>query len=736
MNPAIGHENKHLYEFGAFRLDPVERVLARNGERIPLPPKAFDTLLILVQQSGHVLTKDELIKTVWPDSFVEENNLTQHISLLRRALGEASNERGYIETVPRMGYRFAMPVREVSGNGSTELLLHRHTRTHIFLHEQVEEEVSDAVSPDNYSSARERRQGLLRVRNIVALILAGSFSLPVLWLVSAPASVPAVLGFVQLTHDGYFKSGPVFTDGEFVYFQEPDNGKSRLVRVSATGGEPTPVLTMPTAIAELDDFSSSRHELLARESAATDQEESILLCAVPGGPCRRLSGLSATATAWSPANDRIFYAQREKVFSAKSDGGDPQKLFTARGRVLCMSPTPDGDLLRYLLESTDTKMLQFWEARTDGSRARLIFSDVRSDFSYHHGTWTLDAKYLFFTQAQDGRESLWALHTPPLFGDETRTRLNTGLMSISAVAPAANGKSIFAIGTQGRVEILHYDLRSGSLTPYLVGVSADGLAFSRQGDWVAYTTFPEGTLVRSRVDGTQQLALTSRSQRALLPAWSPDGKRIAYMARSSSGPWNGPWKIYVVSSEGAAAEELLPGAEDQGNPTWSPDGNSLIFAGVPWVKRFAPDSTAIYQMDLRTRKVVTLPGSQGLWSPRWSPDGRLLVAETVDSRKLLVFDFSKQTWSPLAQISSEAIGYTSWSHDSRFVFFNAYIGEQSATLYRVDVFRRVTDRIPMPGGLRQPIILGQWFALAPDDAPLVLRDISVRELFAFDMRLP
>lgn len=152
----------------------------------------------------------------------------------------------------------------------------------------------------------------------------------------------------------------------------------------------------------------------------------------------------------------------------------------------------------------------------------------------------------------------------------------------------------------------------------------------------------------------------------------------------------------MVSSEGGAAEELLPEAGDQGNPTWSPDGNSLIFAGVPWVKRFAPDSTAIYQMDLRTRKVATLPGSQGLWSPRWSPDGRLLVAEADDSRKL---------------------------------------GEQSA-LYRVDIRRRVTDRVPMPGGLRQPIILGRWFALAPDDAPLVLHDISVRELFAFDLRLP
>jgi DNA-binding winged helix-turn-helix (wHTH) protein/Tol biopolymer transport system component len=733
MSPAIGHENKHLYEFGAFRLDTTERVLARNGERISLAPKAFDTLFILVLHSGHVLTKDELIKTLWPDSFVEENNLTQQISLLRRALGEGTDGQIYIETVPKLGYRFIPKVREIV-EGEGELVLSKRTRTHIVLREE-EEEVSDAVSPDYYSSARKTKQDLSRTRVIIALTLGSSVLMLVLWLASSPASVPEVLGFAQLTHDGHYKRGPVFTDGESVYFLEPDNAKTNLVRVSVSGGEPIPVLTMPTAGAGLYDFSPSRHELLLAEWASTDRDESVLLCAVPGGPCRRLGELTATAAALSPKDDRIFYAKREKIFSAKSDVGDLRELLTARGRVLCMSPSTDGHLLRYLVETTDTKALQFWEARTDGSHTRSIFSDVQSDFSYYHGTWTPDAKYLFFTQAQDGRESLWALHRN-LFGEEIRTRLNTGLMNISAVAPAIDSKKIFAIGTLGHVEILRYNLKAGTQMPYLAGVSADSLAFSRQGDWVAYTTFPEGILVRSRVDGTQRLELTNSSQKALLPAWSPNGKQIAYMARGASGPWNGPWKIYVVSRDGGAAEELLPRAGDQGNPTWSPDGDSLIFAGVPWVKRFAPASTAVYQMDLRTRNVATLPGSQGLWSPRWSPDGRFLIAETIDSRRLLLFNFSKQTWEPVAQVSSELIGYTSWSRDSRFVFFNAYVRDQSATLYRVDVLRHFTDHFPMPGGLSQPIILGQWFTLDPYDTPLVLRDISIRELFAFNIRLP
>ncbi len=156
MSPAIGHENKHLYEFGAFRLDPTERVLARNGERISLAPKAFDTLLILVQHSGHVLTKDELIKTLWPDSFVEENNLTQQISQLRRALGEGVDGQNFIETLPKLGYRFLPEVREIL-DGEGELVVSKSTRTHIVLRQEEEEENDESATATAWTAAKLSR---------------------------------------------------------------------------------------------------------------------------------------------------------------------------------------------------------------------------------------------------------------------------------------------------------------------------------------------------------------------------------------------------------------------------------------------------------------------------------------------------------------------------------------------------------------------------------------------------
>ena len=109
---------KRFYVFGRFRIDVTERILFNEQSSVPLTPKAFETLLVLVENSGHVLSKDELMERVWPDTAVEENNLAQNISALRKALGEASSGRKFIETVPRRGYRFLAEVRESIGGTS------------------------------------------------------------------------------------------------------------------------------------------------------------------------------------------------------------------------------------------------------------------------------------------------------------------------------------------------------------------------------------------------------------------------------------------------------------------------------------------------------------------------------------------------------------------------------------------------------------------------------------------
>src|SRR5262245_13929840 len=109
----MGHQPDPIYEFGPFRLDVAERMLLRDGETIPLQPKAFDLLHVLVEHHGHLLEKDELLKVIWPDTIVEEVNLANNISVLRKVLGEDGNGQRFIETVPRRGYRIVAGVREM-----------------------------------------------------------------------------------------------------------------------------------------------------------------------------------------------------------------------------------------------------------------------------------------------------------------------------------------------------------------------------------------------------------------------------------------------------------------------------------------------------------------------------------------------------------------------------------------------------------------------------------------------
>jgi eukaryotic-like serine/threonine-protein kinase len=113
----MGNGIKRFYEFGAFRIDPARELLLRSDELVPLTSKAFQTLLVLVENSDQVVPKDQLMRTLWPGTFVEESNLTKHISMVRKALGQTAQEHGYIVTVPGVGYRFAETVRVLSVNG-------------------------------------------------------------------------------------------------------------------------------------------------------------------------------------------------------------------------------------------------------------------------------------------------------------------------------------------------------------------------------------------------------------------------------------------------------------------------------------------------------------------------------------------------------------------------------------------------------------------------------------------
>jgi DNA-binding winged helix-turn-helix (wHTH) protein len=181
----------HFYEFDSFRLDVTDQTLLRSGVPVPLSPKLFQTLLALVQNSGRVVEKEDLIRHVWPDTFVEENNLSQYISVLRRSLGDGRHEQRYIETVPRRGYRFAVDVCEV-WNGDGHTLGETHTKVSLSVKEEIEEG-DERESQYVNETARLRNEAAPRLlgskwlTSALLVLAAAGFSFGLYQLIGAPS---------------------------------------------------------------------------------------------------------------------------------------------------------------------------------------------------------------------------------------------------------------------------------------------------------------------------------------------------------------------------------------------------------------------------------------------------------------------------------------------------------------------------------------------------------------------
>jgi Tol biopolymer transport system component len=336
------------------------------------------------------------------------------------------------------------------------------------------------------------------------------------------------------------------------------------------------------------------------------------------------------------------------------------------------------------------------------------------------GQWTPDGHFFVFQRSLDGRSNLWAAP------DRTYTKptpLTAGPLDFQYPLPSKDGRQIFAIATSPRGEVLRYDARSSDFVPYLPGISAEALAFSRDQKWVTYTTYPEGTLWRSKVDGTERRQLTFPPMQASLPRWSPDRTRIVFSAKRSGTAWN----MYLIPGDGGTPEQILPNEQNQMDANWSPDGNSLVFA------QLGGPNAPIYTMDLRTKRVSALPGSSGFYSSHWSPDGRFIAALDDSTFALMIFDFTTHEWT---QAFPSLVGFETFSHDGKYIYF-MYL---SSPGFKPHILRlRMSDRkIEEVVDLQKagPLLNGtggNWFGLAPDDSPLVTRDISTQEIYALKM---
>jgi eukaryotic-like serine/threonine-protein kinase len=556
---------------------------------------------------------------------------------------------------------------------------------------------------------------------VIAIAIVGVMFV---WLSSTP-SLPKVLSTTQLTRDGAPKSN-VVSDGSRVYLTERGSSE-QIVQVSAAGGDTTLIPT-PFARAILSGISPDHTQLLVGRLVGTESQMQLWSVPLPSGTPRRLADVVGDGGTWSPDGQHLVFVKGPDMFQANADGTDPRKLITVSGTALAPHFSPDGARIRFSIAKSE--IVSLWEIRSDGSDLHTVLPQGRGPSNACCGEWTLDGRYFFFLGESPSGDNVWVMREPtgPLrWHSPVPVQMTTGPLSFNALALSPNGKRLFVEAAQGRAQLVRHEPKSQQFVPFLAGISAGELDFSRDGKWITYCSYPDATLWRSRADGSDRLQLTFAPVSAGLPRWSPDGTEIAFVSTRPGLPW----KIFLIPAQGGTAQELLPSDQGESDPVWSPDGKRLAFGGNPDQHPFV-----IHLVDLDTHQVSTIPGSEDLFSPRWSPDGQYLAALTRDSTKLMLFNFKTQKWSEWIN-EPGAIGFPNWSRDGVYLYYDTAFSEHS-TFRRVKIGETQSELVVDLKGLlayRSAPAFG-WSGIAPDGSDLFVRDLSTDEIYSLDLELP
>jgi serine/threonine protein kinase/Tol biopolymer transport system component len=542
---------------------------------------------------------------------------------------------------------------------------------------------------------------------------------PIIYLQSRPLPPPKVSGYAPITRDGNPKY-LVGTDGARLYLGERSSAESSIVaQVALSGGEVARVSVPAPTMFPLAVSPDGATLLVADEVGQTAFNGQLWGLPVLGGPPRRLGDAAGQAAAWSPDGQTIVYGDGHDLWLMRSDGSDSHKLLTASNQTFEPAWSPDGTVIRFRVGGAFSGSGTLWQVSFNGSDPHPLLPAWHTPPIECCGTWTPDGKYFVF----QSQSNIWArAEKGTWFGkaDTQPVQLTSGPMSFSSPLLSKDGKKLFVVGALARGELARYDMKSTKFAPFLSGISADSVSFCRDGQWVTYVSFPEGTLWRSKSDGSQRIQLTYPPLSVRLPSWSPDGRQIVFYA-FSSGPEKP--KLYTVSADGGTPRELIPErSPEEFDPTWSSDGSRISFGSGP-----SDPASAIRIFDVKTNQISTLPDSKGYFSPRWSPDGRYIVAMPFQSRSLMLFDFATQKWDEIAKITC---GFPNWSKNSDYVYF--LHEENDPAVMRIRIRDRKIERVAALKNFRETGFYNVWLGLAPDDSPLLLRDTGTQEIYSLD----
>jgi Tol biopolymer transport system component/DNA-binding winged helix-turn-helix (wHTH) protein len=695
-----------------FRFDDVEVrerefTVIKAAKVLTVEPKAFRALLFLLRNQQRVISKEELLNSVWGDVAVADGSLTRCIWLLRRLLEDDINNPRYIATVATVGYKFVCSVEmseDTQGGDCSELAE---------ISAEAVGGTMKAKPPDGAAWSLPRWWLLAAVVLVVGLVVG-------IWYLRRPLPMPRISKYNQITHDGHEKylGG---TDGSRIYFFQ--GSLWRIAEVGVAGGEIVHIpVAVPGTVWGLNDVSPDGSNFLIESHLEGNPSPEVWIVRIPGGSVHRLGDLHWDgAAAFSPdAKSVALPTQEGDIYLIRSDGTDAHKLTSIGGQPYSLAWSPDSEVIRVFHDK------KIWEISSSGSGLHELIPGWHASSGKCCGRWTPDGRFYVFLSPGSGSDGdqIWALderrgllRRPP--GEPVQ--LTSGPLSWGVPIPGKEGKFIFAEGSTSRGELSRFDAKTKEIRPFLGGISVQGVTFSKDGQSVAYVSYPEGILWKANRDGSNPMQMSAPSMNVFMPRWSPDGTQILFSDIADES------EAYTVTVDGGIPRKLLPeGGGVQADPDWSPDGSKIAFCSS--FGGHEPKSE-IRIFDLASRRVTTLPGSVGKTDPRWSPDGRSIAANSSDLTTMNIFDIGTQRWSALPP--KFQMTFPEWSSDSHFIYF-MHVADPSG-VYRISV----------NGGEPQEVVnlknwhiggwASQWDGLDPTDAPLLLRDIGSSDIYALTL---
>jgi Tol biopolymer transport system component/DNA-binding winged helix-turn-helix (wHTH) protein len=635
----MSSQENHLYEFGPYVMDPRSRILLKDGATVRLTPKAFDTLLVLVEHAPQVVAKEQLLREVWPDIFIEEGSLSHNIHGLRKVLGDDSSEPRYIETIPKRGYRFVAPVK-VSGADTAQ--------SHVSDNVEVEETLIVAapvvdkptLAPVVTNPDTKRRMWA----GVVAVALVGSAIAGFIFMKRAPRLVSpaspvtrAKTTLIRLTNNNAMDCQPVWSpDGSRVVFWSNRDGGKEIYVMDADGSNARR-LTHNLAEDVNPNWSPDGRTILFDSDRDGNQE--VYVMDADGGNQIRLTRNNAvdTTASWSPDGSLIAFASNRDtgppynpynldIYVMNADGSNVRRIVDDAEYDVGPQWSPDGRKILFM--TGRNRNFDVYEMNADGTRQRNLTAD--NDKSDGAPAWSIDGHNIAFVRRIEGKDQVFVMDSAG--GNLKQVTHNAATSSSPRWSP------------DGSKLIFHTD-RDGNLEIYITSV--------------------DGELAQLTDDAADDLS----------PDWSPDGNTIAFSSNR-----NGKQHIYVMNADGSALTQITNSPAEDTEPAWAPDGKRIAFTSL----RDGNKDVYVIEADgSNLRRLTDDPGVDS--APRWSVDGQIVFSSNRDGQSdIYVMDHAGQNVRRLTTIG--AAGHAAWAPDGRRVAFVSRSREIIGGAYWLQVY--------------------------------------------------